>query len=198
MMNLPQIRLQSTFIKTGLTIDKPVQEIQQPKAKQHIEQPAAILEIETIPGQLHIDSSQARAEAGLKTDSQRVKEFAQDGYQDWLKGLARRARQGRDLMAIHKGGNPIVAHAKENSKLPQKQFNIGWIPSHFSVKMQYDPAQVNIDVKPQKPVTEVEIQKPNHHYTPGTVSVDVLQKNSLEIDFTNVFPNDIEKEGVKE
>ncbi len=51
-MNLPQIRLQSTFIKTGLTIDKPVQEIQQPKAIQHIEQPAAILEIETIPGQI--------------------------------------------------------------------------------------------------------------------------------------------------
>ena len=197
-MNLPQIRLQSTFIKTGLTIEKPVQQIQQPKAKQQIEQPAAILEIETIPGQLYVDSSQARAEVGLKTDSQRVEEFAQDGYQDWLNGLARRARQGRDLMQIHKGGNPIVAHVKENSKLPQKQFNIGWIPSHFSVKMQYDPAQVNINVQPQKPTTNVEIQKPIHEYTPGKVNLDILQKNSFEIDFTNVFPNDIDKEGVKE
>lgn len=197
-MHLPQIRLKTTFIKTGLTIDKPVQEIQQPKAIQHIEQPAAILEIETIPGQLHIDSSQARAEVGLKTTSQRVQEFAQDGYQDWLTGLARRARQGRELMQIHKKGNPIVAHAKENSQLPEKQFNIGWIPSHFSVKMQYDPAQVNITVKPQRPVTEAEIQKPTHNYTTGKVRIDILQKNTLEIDFTNVFPNDIDNEGVKE
>lgn len=196
MMHLPQIRLQTTFIKTGLTIDKPVQEIQQPQAIQRIEQPAAILEIETIPGQLHVDSSQARAEAGLKTDRERTEEFAQNGYQDWLDGLARRARQGRELMEIHKGGNPIAAHAKENSKLPEKQFNIGWIPSHFSVKMQYDPAQVNITVKPQKPITEAEIQKPIHTYTPGKVRVDVLVKNTLEIDFTNVFPNDVDKEGV--
>jgi hypothetical protein len=197
-MHLPQIRLKTTFIKTGLTIDKPVQEIQQPKAIQHIEQPAAILEIETIPGQLHVDSSQARADVGLKTDSQRVKEFAQDGYQDWLKGLARRASQGRELMQIQKKGNPIVAHAKENSKLPEKQFNIGWIPSHFSVKMQYYPAQVNINVKPQKPITDAEIQKPIHNYTPGKVRLDILRKNTLEIDFTNVFPNDIDNEGVKE
>lgn len=196
-MNLPQIRLESTFIRTGLTIEKPVQEIEQPKAKQRIEQPAAIVEIETIPGKLHIDSSQARAEVGLKTTPELVKEFAQNGYQDWLKGLARKARQGRELMAIHKGGNPLAAHAKENSQLPQKQFNIGWIPSHFSVKLQYEPARVNIHVEPQKPVTEAEIQKPIHRYTPGKVSVDVRQKNSLKIDFINVFPNDIDNEGVK-
>nr|WP_295973923.1 DUF6470 family protein [uncultured Bacillus sp.] len=195
-MDLPQIRLRTTFIKTGLTIDKPIQEIRQPKAVQHIEQPAAILEIETTPGQLHIDSSQARAEVGSKTDRQRVKEFAEEGYQDWLKGLARRAQQGRELMQIYKKGNPIAAHARENSQLPQRQLNIGWIPSHFSVKLQYDPAQVHIRFKPQQPITEAEIQKPIHQYTPGKVRVDVLIKNTLEIDFANVFPNDIDNEGV--
>lgn len=188
-MQLPQIRLESNFIKTGLTIEKPVQTIEQPKALQSIEQPAAILEIETSPGKLLIDQTDARADVDLKSVSRRIKESAQNGYQDWLNGLARRARQGRALMSIHKGGNPIVAHAKENSQGDVKQFNIGWIPSHFSVKLQYQPAEVKIHVEPQKPKVDTEIQKPIHQYTPGNVEVGVLDENFLSIDFINIFPD---------
>lgn len=187
-MELPQIRLQSTFIKTGLTIEKPVQRIEQPKAIQYIEQPAAILEIKTIPGQLHIDSTEARADVDMKSVGRRIKEFADQGYQDLLSGMARRARQGRELAQINKGGNPIAAHAKENSTKGLGQYTIKWIPSHFSVKLQYDPAQVNIHVEPRKPVIEAEIQKPVHEYIPGDITVDVIEKNSLEIDFVNLFP----------
>ena len=50
----------------------------------------------------------------LKNLSQRVDEFAQLGYQDWLEGLARRARQGQELRHIEKGGNVLAAQAKEN------------------------------------------------------------------------------------
>ncbi|MDQ0218418.1 hypothetical protein ELQ35_03470 [Peribacillus cavernae] len=191
-MQLPQIRLQSNFIRTGLQIDKPIQEIDQPHAEQSIQQPHAVLEIETVPGKLTIDQTKAREDMDLKSIGRRIEEFAQNGYQDWLKGLERRAAQGNELMKIENGGNPLATQAKENSEKPMIPFNIGWIPSHFSVKTKYEPAKVNINVKPQKPIIDAEIRKPIHEYTPGKTSIEVLEKNRLVIDFINLFPENNE------
>ena len=189
-MQLPQIRLQSTPAKIGLDIEQPVQEIEQKPADLSIEQPKAILEIETTPGKLTIDQSKAREDMDLKSLSKRVEEFAQQGYQDWLAGMARRSQQGNELRHIERGGNAIAAQAKENGKGPEKQFNLGWIPSHFSVKLDYQPAEVDIEVTPQKPNIEVQVNRPTHDYTPGQVGVETLQKNDLEIDFVNLFPEE--------
>lgn len=38
-MNVPQIMLESNFIRVGLKIEKPVQEIEQPPAVQSIQRP---------------------------------------------------------------------------------------------------------------------------------------------------------------
>ncbi|MBP2241980.1 hypothetical protein J2Z40_002553 [Cytobacillus eiseniae] len=187
-MQLPQIRLQSNFIKIGLNIEQPVQEIEQPKAIQSIEQPKAIVEIKTIPGMLTIDQTKARADMDLKSIAVRIQEFAQNGYSDSLKGIQRRMVQGDELMRIENKGNPLAAQGKENGEKPMKQFNIGWIPSHFSVKLDYEPAKVNIHVEPQKPIINTQVQKPIHNYTPGKTTVEVLERNSLEIDFINLFP----------
>ncbi|MFJ5623484.1 DUF6470 family protein [Peribacillus loiseleuriae] len=187
-MQLPQIRLQSNFIRTGLDIKDAVQKIEQPSAIQSIEQPKAILEIQTTPGKLSIDQTKAREDMDLKNLSKRVEEFVQLGYQDWLDGMARRSSQGQELRHIEKGGNAIASLAKQNGSKPQKQFNVGWIPSHFSVQIDYQPAEVNIEATPQKPIIQAETQKPIHEYTPGDVNVEVLEKNSLDIDFINLFP----------
>ncbi|MBN8201547.1 DUF6470 family protein [Bacillus sp. NTK034] len=185
-MNVPQIRLESNFIKMGLKIEKSVQEIEQPPATQYIQQPKAILEIEAIPGKLTIDQTKAREDVDLKSVGRRIEEFAQNGYQDWLKGLERRAAQGTELMKIENGGNPIAHQAKENSEGPPLQFNIGWVPSHNSVIIKYEPAKVNIEAHPQKPMIEVETRKAVHTYTPGKVSTEILEKNRLDIDFINL------------
>lgn len=185
-MNIPQIRLESNFIRMGLHIEKPKQEIEQPPAVLSIQQPKAKLEIETTPGRLTIDQTKAREDVDLKSVGRRVEEFAQMSYQDWFNGLERRASQGRELMEIENGGNPIASQSKFNSEGPEKQFNIGWIPSPFSVKLQYEPAKVVIEAEPQKPKIDVEIRKPVHQYTPGKVSTEILEKNSLSIDFIDI------------
>ncbi|MGG3494929.1 DUF6470 family protein [Peribacillus simplex] len=190
-MQIPQIRLQSTSMKIGLNIEQPVQQIEQKAADQSIEQPQAILEIRTAPGKLTIDQSQAREDMDLKSLSKRVEEFARQGYQDWLAGMARRAQQGTELRHIEKGGNAPAEQARQNSKGPEKQFNLGWIPSHFSVKLDYQPAQVEIEATAQKPIIDARINRPNHTYTPGSADVEILQKNALDIDFINLFPDGI-------
>ncbi|UYZ01785.1 DUF6470 family protein [Peribacillus frigoritolerans] len=190
-MQIPQIRLQSAPMKIGLNIDQPVQQIKQKAAVQSIQQPQAILEIETTPGKLTIDQSQAREDMDLKSLSRRVDEFAQQGYQDWLAGMARRAQQGEELRHIEKGGNALAEQARKNSKGPEKEFNLGWIPPLFSVKLDYQPAEVKIEATAQKPIIDAQVNRVNHTYKQGSVNVEILQKNALDIDFINLYPDGI-------
>lgn len=185
-MQLPQIRLQSTFAKIAIHTTPPVQEIKQPPAELEIKQPPAQLTMETTPSKLTIDQTKAWEDMDLKHIFRRIEEFAQKGYEDWLEGIARVSRQGDELMRIENGGNPIAEQAKENSEEPMYEFNIGWIPSLFSVKTNFEPTKVHIDVKAHKPMIQAKVNKPIINYTPGKVNVDLAQRNSLRIDFVNI------------
>lgn len=190
MMSL-QIRIQSTPMKIGLQIDKPIQQIEQRKAIQSIEQPKAKVSIETVPAKLNIDQSKARADLGFKPIPQLAAEFAKESIQAGLEGIARRARQGDELMKIENKGNPIIAQAIENGNRPEKQFNIGWIPRHGGIEIHYEPGKAVIDVEEQKPIINVQIQKPIHEYQPGKVSTYIEQWNSLQIDFVPIIDKTI-------
>lgn len=185
-MQLPQIRLQSTFAKIAIKRTPPVQEIKQPPAELDLQQPPAEMKIETTPAKLTIDQTKAWEDMNLKSIFRRIEEFAQQGYEDWLEGIARVSRQGDELMRIEDGGNPLADQAKENSEDPIYDFNIGWIPSRFSVKTNFEPAKVHIDVKVHQPIIRAKINKPIIHYTPGKVTIDLAQRNSLKIDFVNL------------
>ncbi|WP_204412601.1 DUF6470 family protein [Bacillus tianshenii] len=185
-MLFPQIRLESSFAQTELSVRKPVQEIQQPKAEMIIEQPKAELIIDRTASRLSIDQTKAREDMDLKSVGRRIEEAAQQGYQDWLEGMARVAQDGNEMMRIEHGGGAIVRQAKRNSEGSQDQFNIGWIPSHFSVKIDYDPGRVEIRFKENSPNIQVQINKPVHEYTPGSTEVNLARYQSLKIDFENL------------
>lgn len=186
-MHLPQIRMESTFARLGLQIEKPVQRLEQPKADISMQQPKAILQMEMTPGKLSIDQTKAWNDMDLKSVRKRVEEFAQLGYQDCLEGMARRAQQGDELMKIEHKGNVIQAQAKENSERPYKQLHLGWIPSLFSVDIHYEPGTLTLEAEAQNPIVDVQINKPIHDYTPGKVSPYIEEWNSLDIDFVYLF-----------
>ncbi|UHA61576.1 DUF6470 family protein [Metabacillus litoralis] len=174
-MNFPQIRMESTSAQIALQTKNAKNYIQQPKADLSIEQPKAELSINTTPPRLTIDQSQARADVNLKSITQVIDDFSQKGYQDSLAGIARRASQGNELMKIENNGNPIVSQAKQNSETPIKEFGIKFVPSYGSVKINYEPAKVNIEAKENKPRIHVKVNKPNVQYEPGKVEI-YLQK----------------------
>jgi Family of unknown function (DUF6470) len=180
-MNFPQLRMESTFGQLSLSTQKPVQEIKQLPAEVSIVQPKAELSIERTPGNLTIDQTQAWEDMDLKHVFKRIEEFAQNGYQDWLTGMGRRAQEGDDLMRIESGGNPIPEHAKINSENPQYEFNIGFVPSHFIVKTNYQPSDLNIDWKTNNPEIDVKVNKPRLDYTPGVIRGEMKQWPSLKI-----------------
>lgn len=185
-MQFPQIRLESTFAQTEVRVYQSVLEIEQPKAELNIQQPSADLKINRTPSKLTIDQTKAREDVDLKHISRRIEEAAQQGYQDWLSGLARVSQDGDELMMIENGGNPIAAQAKRNSESSMLDFNIGWLPSAGGVKINYDPGRVDINWKVNKPSIESEINKPNINYIPGKAEVSLKQYPTLKIDFENL------------
>jgi hypothetical protein len=182
-VRIPQIRLESTSALIGIQTKHAVNQIQQPKADLSIKQPKAELTIKTNPSKLTIDQSQARADVDLKSIFRRTEEFAQNGRQDLLAGIARRAQQGDELMKIENGGNSISSQAKQNSQKPMKEFGLGFVPSAGSVKIDYEPAKVNIEVQPNKPNINVKVNKPIYDYEAGEVDIHLQRRNDLKINF---------------
>lgn len=182
-MNIPKLQIQSTPARIGLDIQKPVQEIQQPKANLDLQQPKAKMSIQTTKSKLSIDSYEMRESMGYKTSMSRTREIAQQSNQMLLEGIARRAQEGQELMRIENGGNPIAEQAKRSGIQPYSGLNIKFIPQANTVKINFEPGTVDIQVEPQKVINNSTINKPIHNYTPGKVNVEMLQYPSLIIDW---------------
>ncbi|MES1046900.1 hypothetical protein FOA22_20805 [Heyndrickxia oleronia] len=186
-MNFPQIRLQSQMAQIEMTTNSAKQSIEQPGPDLDLQQPPAELHIDRTPSVLSIDQSEARADVDLKSIRRRVEEFAQNGYQEWLNGIARRAQEGNELMRIENGGNPIASIGKQNGKfLPTYEFNIGYVPKAGSVKIDFQPTKLDIQWDIKKPINNSKARKPIIDYQPGTVDIRLKQYQDLKIDFANL------------
>lgn len=186
-MRLPQVRLQSQPALISIQQQDAHVEINQPGATQQIEQPTATVRMRTIPSRLTIDQTQAWHDMDLKSAKVRIAEAAQQGKQKVLQGISRRINQGNQLMKIEHGGNPIVSQAVTNGHRPEKQFNIGWIPSHFAVKTDYRPAEVDINVTTRQPNIQHQANKPTLQYQPGAVITGIRQQSDLQVDFEHLY-----------
>lgn len=186
-MRVPQVRLQSQLAQISLDTKNAEQDIRQPKARQEIHQPSADLSIRTLPSRLTIDQSQAWYDMGLKSAKESHEDFAKAGYQKLMSGIARRRQEGDEQMKIEDGGNALLAQAVRNAYEDQKSINIKFIPSVFSVKTEYQPAEVDIRVKVNQPVIRNTPNKPIMTYSPGKVTTGIRQENDLIIDFENLY-----------
>lgn len=181
-MQLPQIRMQSTSVKMEILKTPGHLEIEQPPAALSFQQQQPELNIETTPGRLTIDQTEAWANMDLKNVFRRIEEYAQEGKQAWLQALEKTVAEGKELMMIENGGNPLAAQAKRNSQPPDRKINTGGTPSPFSVKVHYEPGQVRFDPKTYKAITDIQPNQPRIHYTPGKVNTDIAQYPSLKFD----------------
>lgn len=185
-MQLPQIRIQQQHAMIGIQTKDAKLDIEQGPAKQSIQQPKADLKITTKPGKLTIDQSKALADVGIIPTEESVRKMANEAMQTAVEGAKKRRRQGDRMMKIEQNGHILPQIAKQNGERAQKQFNIGWIPSGNAVKFNYQPAEVHIDAKANKPIIHTEQTKNQFHYLPSDIDIYLDQKNVIDIDFVNV------------
>jgi Family of unknown function (DUF6470) len=181
-MQLPQIQMKSTAAILGIEKSNDRLEIKQPQAQMELQQPKGEIEMKRIPSKLTIDQTEAWADMDLKSIFRRNKEFATEGNQAWMQYLAKTAQEGSELMKIENGGGVIAAQAKRNGQLPKHEFGLGFIPSPFSVKINYQPGDVQITPHTYDVISNIKAQKPIIHYQPGSVNYHLQQKNSLQFD----------------
>lgn len=182
-MEIPQLQIQTTPGRLGLNIEKPVQQIEQPSASIDQQQPAAILEVSTTNPQLSIDTTAVREDIDMKSTFKRTEEYAQMGQQAAMQGLARRAEEGQQLLRIENGGNTIADLAKQNGTPPTAQLGIRFVANRSKIQMSITPGTTTINATPQKPVFNVQVNKPIHTYTPGKVTGQMEQYPSIQIDW---------------
>jgi hypothetical protein len=181
-MQVPQIRIQTTDAKLGINTKQASLNIEQPKADVSIEQPQADIQYDRRPPKLTIDQTEAWEAMGIKSVPRSIEGFVQNAKQDWFTGLSRVAQQGDELMKIENGDNPIARQGQVNSEPKQYEFNIGFIPPNFSVKFNYNPGDLQINVSPQKPIIDVTPRKPQISYNAGSVDIYIAQKKSIKFE----------------
>ncbi|WP_397537244.1 DUF6470 family protein [Rummeliibacillus pycnus] len=181
-MRIDQIQIHTTNAKLALNISKPVQQIEQPRAQQSIEQPAATLEMHSTPSKLLIDSSQAYRDLGLLTAKEAVEYSAQKGKEDVMEGIARRVSEGDQMMDISISSENAIQNIAESTALsPPPQMAITWKPSVGAVKINYEAGSLDINIQQNKPKIDVQVGKVVHDYTPGRVEGVMEQYPSVEI-----------------
>ncbi|MDH4618251.1 DUF6470 family protein [Brevibacillus sp. AY1] len=182
-MPIAQLRMESTFARLGLNINKPVQEIRQPAAEMNLSQVPAKLDIEQARLELSIDSSQARANIGIMTSTQFSESNAAYGKQKAMQSIAEKSQEGDRLMRIYTKENAIAAIGREKGL---RVLEGGYRPPSASadegvdIQIQLKPVviQVQRNGMTMNPVTK----PPELSYTPGKVEPYMIQYNSLKID----------------
>lgn len=180
-MRIPQLRMEAAFAKLAISTEPAQLEITQPPAEVTIEQPHPELEINVLRPRLTIDQSQAWAEMNLKHVFRLIEDAVKDGYETWLAYVETVSVQGDELMKIENGGDVIAEQAQANSEGPPLEFNVGLVPSPFSVKIDYEPGKLMMDWKIHQPMIDVKPHRPVIHYQPGALHIDLAQHNSLRI-----------------
>lgn len=186
-MQFPQIRMQSGFARIGMKQQFASLNIEQPKADLVMEQHQAKMEISAPTGQLNIDQTQAWEEAHLMSTPRLIEKQGQEAIQRAAEGTARRAEQGSQLMSIEQDVDMVVQQAMENGFYQQKDLSLTYIPSPFSVKIDYIPAEVDIEVTTQSPTIDITPNKPIINFEQSVLDIYIEQYESLEIDYVNLF-----------
>jgi len=187
-MRVPQIRLEQTFAKLGLNIQKSVQEIRQPRAEMSINQEPAQLQISQRQGVLTIDSSEAQANIDLRGPLRRSRDNAEYGYQKWLEAIAFISQSGDRLAAIERKGNPIAEISFEESTIYENtEIIAAGSLTGDGIEIRFEPKKPVIEVQVRGSKIEVKVNKPIHQYTPGKVSGQITQWNTLKIDFVGLY-----------
>ncbi|MFB9973260.1 hypothetical protein FPQ10_10870 [Allobacillus sp. SKP2-8] len=182
-MQFPRLSIQSQPALLGMNTQPASQQIQQPKADMQIQQPRADVSITTKPGKLSIDQSKAWADMGKFASIEATKKAANQGKQAVMEAISQKANEGNQLMKIENGGNVIASLSKQQTMADVKPAALDWIPSHFSVKTNYTPAEVEVSAQARKPVINTTPQKVVHEYQPGNLDIYVRQSADLQIEF---------------
>lgn len=150
-------------------------------------QPKADMAITTQPGQFTIDQSspemiidQSRAKSAYTGGS--YAEMSQRIYsgveQLWLQAIAKRMEQGERMANFQKPGNNIAEVYGEDWR-PVSYPEIRGEASYDNVDIQVTPVPVKMEYQQAEVNIQIEARKPELNYTPASVEIYLRQAPSV-------------------
>ncbi|RYM05903.1 hypothetical protein EWH99_04570 [Sporolactobacillus sp. THM7-7] len=187
----PHLEMYQAFGRISINTQNARLEIRQPKTDQYIQQPKADMRIDREPSRVTIDQTEAWHNLDLKSAMTRIEEVAAAGRQAVLDGIARRAREARELLHIerNKGKNLIALQAAENAPMAVigTRYDTGHVPPFQSVRVHGSPGTLHVRWQTHPPVIQSEPNPPEYTYHPGGVEISVQQYSSLDIRAVGLF-----------
>ncbi|RXJ02284.1 hypothetical protein DS745_07800 [Anaerobacillus alkaliphilus] len=191
-MQLPSIQIRSTNAQIGVQSQRPHLHISRGHADITIRQEHAAIDIQTTPARLTINQREAFASANLKHVYRLNEEFAAKGRSNAAQVTAKYAREGDQMMRIENGsGGDIFAHlAKIDSILfTEKQATIAQMPRPFSVKTNYQPANLNIRFSGGNVTTNANPRETEISHRKWQTDVYLKQKQSISFQAVGINVN---------
>lgn len=176
-----QIQIQSQNALIGIEATNGRYSIRQHQWPMELKAQEPELKIKMSDAVLLIDQRQCFAEAGLKGIQEINREYAAKGHRAALKGIARIAREGKELADIHKGP-AIVKQAKRRFASRIKEVRYDMIPKSRP-KITVIPKEVTGEFKKGYVEINTEKIKPDIDYHLGKLDIYLRQKNNIQIQF---------------
>lgn len=186
-VQVPQIRMESQMGRIRMEQEHGMLEIEQGKAELSIQQPQVDMSIQTRKGTLTIDQTEAWKQVNLGSTQYMIEKNAHAAMQAASEGTARRAEQGSEMLDIHHGREVITDQAWTNQGKQYQPPNLAYMPSPFSVKINYEKGQVDMNFQEKKPQIDVQINKPQVTYHRSKVNIAMERYAQLGIDYVNLF-----------
>jgi hypothetical protein len=175
-----RLDIHQTWGQISITQLPAVMNLRQPPADLQVRQTPATLNIHTENGQVFIDQTACFSEEGLKSSGELARQFAQEGQQTALAYIGETATDGDQLQRDIRSGTAIAQIAERHSAPQQHEFNVALVPSS-PVKFLYKPAQVNVDVRVNRPDIQVNVNHIQLQVEERGAKVQMLRYPSISI-----------------
>ncbi|WP_413378373.1 DUF6470 family protein [Alkalihalobacillus sp. 1P02AB] len=184
MMHMPSISINQVHAQIAIRKNEPPVQIKQRQADMHIDQKInEIIQIHTTPSRLHIDQTEAFADANLKDPLRFSSEFHGKMISSVYSYIAKKVGEGKQLAAIHTGQNAIANIARQTTTSTAPSSQIAYMPKSLDrVRFSYQPSTVHYDVPNGHIDIHVQKNDPIIKFSKWQSDVYLKQKNQISFD----------------
>ena len=152
-------------------------------ANLEIDRHAGGLRVKSQPIRLNLDTFEARDSIRPASDASSIRAYAQQGKQSAYKATATFAQQGELMLKANLGQDVISQIASRAIQDEPADINVEFLPKPGSVKMDWDPGQMEISFEMDKLNFDWRINKNQFEFIPGDIEISVTQKPDLVIKY---------------
>ncbi|WP_099205324.1 DUF6470 family protein [Scatolibacter rhodanostii] len=145
-----------------------------------VETTASQLKIRTEPGELRLDSYEARKSLGIVTVGDQIRSAAERSQQIFAQNIRSTIKAGQQMANIEDG--VTISQIIRQKMLEQPQTYTAFLPS-AGVDITWKPNEMEMNYTPGETNYNWEIKSPEFQYIPGSVKMRITEYASVDVEY---------------